>query len=481
VASREVHIDIALPLEHQEEPLAGEARFKVWRWGRRAGKTRAAFRACCRGHGAKPNGRGFLDGGEIIWISRDYPNSDTVWRKEILRRFANKHPITVNKQDRRVEFQGGSLTVYSADNIDSIRGGDWDGAVISEAAHMDLDTVFHEVVRPGLVDRKGWAIIESTSKSGSYFNDLCERVMLGEMGPVWKQWHRTAFDNPVIDDAEVHDLIASYDDEVMLKQEMYAELVVPGGFAFGEWNSSVHVMKQNPPKEWNWVGCMDWGYVRPGYFGLCALGPDAEMYFRKELKFTETEPFVVGFTIGMMLSGFPRVPYIASDPQMWSRDRSENTIADEVQAGLRKAMRDEAPALIEAPKGPGSRIRGKVLMHKALKWEASPDNPNQPRSQWKAPRMRFHEDCAYAITSIPKLARDPNNPEDCDTKGEDHAFDAIKGLLLMHNPFPEKSEHEARDPDRHPGLTKQGRRKPWEPDEDSASHSRYQGYAGYVG
>ena len=152
----DVVIQIQAPLAHQEEPLGSGVRFKVWRWGRRTGKTRGALIACCVGHGPRgsdglPHWRGFIGGGEVIWIARDYPNSDTIWRKEILKRFANKPGFKINKQDRRVtcEPTGGALTIVSADNIDSVRGGDWDGVVVDEAAHQDLDGVWNDVIRPG--------------------------------------------------------------------------------------------------------------------------------------------------------------------------------------------------------------------------------------------------------------------------------------------------------------------------------------------
>lgn len=472
----DVRIQIQQRLVHQAEPLDSPKRFKVWRWGRRTGKTRGAFIAATLGHGAQPNGRGFLSGGEILWIARDYPNSDTIWRKEILKRFANKEGFYINKQDRRVvcEANGGSLTLTSAENIDSNRGGDWDGVVVDEGAHQNLDIVWNEVVRPGLVDRKGWAIIMSTTHAGSYFNDLCERIMEGGMGSAWGHWYSTAYDNPKLDKTEIEEMVAEYADEVKLKQEVYAELVVPGGFAFPEWNSAVHVSKAEPPREWVWVGCMDWGYVNPGWFGLAALGPDAEVAFRWELKFQKTEPYQVGFTVGTKLRSFPRLIYVTCDAQMYASTQSEVSVADEVQRGLRDAMGDQCPGLISAPKGPNSRTSTKMQVHEALKWEPSKDNPNKPASRWKAPRLTFHPDCGYAITTIPKLRRDEKNPESVDTMGPDHAYDGIRYLLATHRPAPERTDTDGVAYDRHPGFDG-GRRKPrWEPNKEPLSEGRYQ-------
>ncbi len=475
--AREVIIHIAAPLDHQEGPIESPARFKVWRWGRRAGKTRGAFFAACVGHGAKPNGRGFLEGGEIIWVARDYPNSDVIWRKEILKRFANKPQFNVNKQDRRVtcEANGGTLTICSADNIDSVRGGDWDGVIVDEAAHQDLDGTWNEVIRPGLADRLGWAIIMSTTKTASYFNGLCERVIEGDLGETWQHVHMTAFDNEKISNDEIDLLISEYADEVKLKQEIYAELVVPGGFAFPEWNSSVHVSKAVPPPEWGLVGCMDWGYVNPGWFGLAALGPDTEVAFRWGFKFQKMEPFDVGYQIGVKLSAnFGPVQFIVCDAQMRATTEGEVSIFDRVQMGLKKACGDFTPGLTVGPKGKNSRVNGKMQVHEGLKWTPHPDNPNKPISRWKAPRLTFHPDCGYAITTIPKLTRDERNPEDVNTLGEDHAYDAIRYLLSMvHRVAQRPDESRQENMDRHPGLTRDGRKSRWEPEVEEASGARY--------
>tara|TARA_R110002051_G_scaffold248039_1_gene307527 strand:+ start:197 stop:1747 length:1551 start_codon:yes stop_codon:yes gene_type:complete len=42
------------------------------------------------------------------------------------------------------------------------------------------------------------------------------------------------------------------------------------------------------------------------------------------------------------------------------------------------------------------------------------------------PRLRFTENCLYSIETIPNLPAAENDPEDIDTKAEDHAYDAIR-------------------------------------------------------
>jgi hypothetical protein len=349
----------------------------------------------------------------------------------------------------------------SAENIDSVRGGDWDGVVIDEAAHMKLQEVWLDVIRPGLVDRKGWCIFSSTTKAGSYFNELCEKVMEGARGPSWGHWHMTAAKNSKIDPDEFQELIDEYDDEVKLQQEVYAELVVPGGLAFGEWKTDLHVYDWDPPVSWNWVGSMDWGFVNHGWFGLWALGPDEEKYCRWEFYFKGLEPRTVGYTIAKTLlqKGLTIPSFIICDSQMMTKTQSVRTISDEFSDGLRKVLNEMEPGLVKAVKGPGSRINGVSLMHTALKLRGERrDDGSLP--SWLAPRMRFHTECPNAIRTIPKLRRDENNPEDCDTKGEDHCWDGVNYLLSTFAPHPDSRDtDEGEDFGRRPGSEGGRRRK----------------------
>ena len=46
------------------------------------------------------------------------------------------------------------------------------------------------------------------------------------------------------------------------------------------------------------------------------------------------------------------------------------------------------------------------------------------------PRLLIYSTCVNLIRTLPTLTRSPTNPEDVDTRGEDHAYDALRYLLL---------------------------------------------------
>ena len=367
----EVRIQIPAPRPHQVPVLDDPARFKVLRWGRRAGKTGIDFIAAVNGHGAKPNGLGMSTGGEILWVYRDFTNAEAAWI-ELKNIFAGKAGFEKSEKWHTITFQnGGYIRIVSADNIDSVRGGKWDGAVFDEAAHMNLKHVFYSVVRPGLADRHGWALFTSTTWPGSYFNELCELIMRGGKKPkTWKHFYATGWDNDMMDPTELTEMAADYDDEVLRDCEVYAKLVVPGGMAFRDWDEKAHVRIFEPPQDWPWVACIDYGWHQ-GWFGLGACGSEGNVHFRKELAFSETSPYDLGAEIAHLIHGkFPMPAFIVHDSAMGALMDGNLTVAQKFQAGLNSVLRDEAPPVVPGPKGvsprghaPAAQFRSAVDYH----------------------------------------------------------------------------------------------------------------------
>lgn len=69
------------------------------------------------------------------------------------------------------EHNGARISLYGADNPDSIRGQYFDGCVLDEFADMKPE-VWAQVVRPMLMDRLGWALFIGTPKGVNQFYDM---------------------------------------------------------------------------------------------------------------------------------------------------------------------------------------------------------------------------------------------------------------------------------------------------------------------
>lgn len=157
-------------------------RWSVLVCHRRAGKTVATLNDLIRGavNECKPEGRY-----AFIFPQRNQAK-DTAWR--YLRRYAE--PLLAkppNESELRVDLVNGSMIrLYGADNPDALRGPYLDGVVLDEFADMKPE-VWHEVVRPMLADRRGWATFIGTPKGkNEFFRRALDRCLEGtfELLPV---------------------------------------------------------------------------------------------------------------------------------------------------------------------------------------------------------------------------------------------------------------------------------------------------------
>jgi phage terminase large subunit len=77
----------------------------------------------------------------------------------------------INISELTINFPNARLQLLGADYPDSLRGPYWDVVVFDEYAQI-RPNCFSEIIRPALVDRKGWAIFIGTPKGHNHFYDL---------------------------------------------------------------------------------------------------------------------------------------------------------------------------------------------------------------------------------------------------------------------------------------------------------------------
>ena len=125
------------------------------RWGvvvchRRFGKTVMAINHLLRDAilCSKPNPR-------YAYIAPTYRQAKAVaW--DYLKQFAGAVPmVRFHETELRADLPNGArIQLLGAENPDSLRGIYLDGAVLDEMADMP-ESLFHEIIRPALSDRKG--------------------------------------------------------------------------------------------------------------------------------------------------------------------------------------------------------------------------------------------------------------------------------------------------------------------------------------
>jgi hypothetical protein len=105
------------------------------------------------------------------------------------------------------------------------------------------------------------------------------------------------------------------------------------------------------------------------------------------------------------------------DPSCWARQpNSPKPIAGSPPA--KSIAADYRAEGVHVEQAYNDRKGGKRLVHVGLK--VQPDD---------RPRLLIYDTCVNLIRTLPNLPRDKINPEDVDTKSEDHAYDALRYLL----------------------------------------------------
>lgn len=155
---------IRLPSPHagQRIVFGGAKRFNWASMGRRWRKTSGVM-----AHVAIPAA---LNGKRVMWASPSHDQNRIAW-DEASRALGNAKGVArFNKTEQTIYFDtsGGRITFRSMDEPNSARGHTADGIVVDEAADVP-ETAWYEVLRPMLLDTRGWAWIIGTPKGRNWF------------------------------------------------------------------------------------------------------------------------------------------------------------------------------------------------------------------------------------------------------------------------------------------------------------------------
>ncbi len=199
------------------------------------------------------------------------------------------------------------------------------------------------------------------------------------------------------------------------------------GQAFEEFRRDKHVVPPTPiDPTWRRVCSFDWGYARPYSIGWWAVTHEGRVIRYREMYGAERDE----------ITGKPKndvgVKLAASNlaKEAWKISVAEgcNTmVADpSIWTNIKKHESDKSIAEIFAAagwnmvKGKNDRVSGLARMHDYMKGIASDGRP----------LLLVFDTCHAFIRTIPVLVVDEKNPEDLDTKGEDHVYDETRYFLM---------------------------------------------------
>ncbi len=165
-----------------------KARFRVVACGRRFGKTLMACNEIVKFALEHRNAT-------CAWVAPSYRQSKIAYR--LIRRAMREVITYKSDSELRIEFKSGSsITFYSSDNYDALRGNGFHFIVLDECADIN-ELAWTEVLQPTLADTNGKALFIGTPKGRNFFFRLFARGE-DEAYPDWESFHAATADNPYI-------------------------------------------------------------------------------------------------------------------------------------------------------------------------------------------------------------------------------------------------------------------------------------------
>lgn len=123
-----------------------------------------------------------------------------------LKHYTSQIPATtINEQKLSILLpNGATIRIFGADNPDALRGLYFDGVVIDEVAQIK-PTLWGEVIRPALADRKGWAAFIGTPKGINLFSQIYDQALnlMSKGDPDWCAMLYSVEQTHVIDEKEL--------------------------------------------------------------------------------------------------------------------------------------------------------------------------------------------------------------------------------------------------------------------------------------
>lgn len=217
-------ISLALPRLRQDQYAIAThpARKKFLAMGRRWGKSvlgGALVLNVLRQHG------------KAAWLVPTYKNARPLWRyvKNVCAMLEAQRVVDVSKSERVVTtFRDGFLGIFSADNIDAMRGDSFDLVVVDEAARVD-GAAKQDVVEPTLADRNGAELdISSPKGRNTFFLEFlaAQQDTTGDSAA----WHATTGANPLPNIQAAFARAQAQLTARTFRQEWLAEFIDDGAF-----------------------------------------------------------------------------------------------------------------------------------------------------------------------------------------------------------------------------------------------------------
>ncbi len=218
-------------------------------------------------------------------------------------------------------------------------------------------------------------------------------------------------DNPYLAKDGIYEQMLMSLPPVQRKQLLEGNWDVNEGAAFTEFDPDVHIVAPfSIPITWERIKGIDYGYASES---ACVWGAmdkvDGTLIIYRELY----RKGLTGVDLGAIITDMEMedplsVPGVL-DTSAWARTGTTGPTVGEslVKQGHKLRRADK------------NRIQGKIQIHEYLKV--------QPNGR---PRLQIFNTCPNLIKELQSIPLDKRNPEDVDTHAADHAYDALRYLIM---------------------------------------------------
>ncbi len=213
--------------------------------------------------------------------------------------------------------------------------------------------------------------------------------------------------------------------EVERKRLLEGDWDVAEGAAFTEFDRTIHVIDPiTLPRGWNRIRAADYGYASPSCVLWGAVDWDGNIVIYRELYVKNHTGEQLANVIIELEKDDPTIMMSVLDSSCWNKTGTGASIAETmIRRGVRWLPADR------------DRIAGKIAIHRKL----------QIDSLSLKPRLTIFKTCTNLIRTLPTLPLSKQNPEDVDTKADDHAYDALRYMIMTRHTGARDYIQEARE------------------------------------
>jgi len=197
----------------------------------------------------------------------------------------------IDNTNMTIELVNGAIIhIVGAENADRIRGAGVMGMVVDEAAYIP-SKVWSMVLKPELLQTKGWCLFISTPAGYNWFYDIWKRGQTKDKKSAWKSWRFTTYDSPRMKDPErLKDLEDERANSAVetFAQEYLASFEKLEGLIYKEFDEKTHVVDEMPNEPGGWYfRAIDWGTRDPACVLFAKVFPNKRVYIYDEIYETD--------------------------------------------------------------------------------------------------------------------------------------------------------------------------------------------------